>query len=154
MNDLCIILVMTLLAAIRRRRAPWTRRVLGLFAVSWLAMALQPCAMALGMDAGHDCPHCPPAHSAHAGHGDMHGAPAPTSCAGGASGCDSFAEYNYDGRLLELKPEDAPVDVPMAVLPPGGDVIAASVVARTVARSIHPPGVPPPVSIRFCVFLN
>ena len=39
---------LNLLAKIRRRQKPWARRVLGLFVMVWLNVALQPCAMALG----------------------------------------------------------------------------------------------------------
>lgn len=44
-------------------------RWLGVFVAVWLNLAVQPCAMALGLD--RDCPHCPPVQHedmAHHGH--------------------------------------------------------------------------------------
>jgi hypothetical protein len=66
-----------LLAGLRRSQVPLARTLVALFAISWLGLAVQPCA-AMGHGhgqqdsgqaahhdsqgvAGHDCPHCPPA---------------------------------------------------------------------------------------------
>lgn len=74
---------MALLHSLRRWRASLGRVTVGLFAVSWLGLAVQPCMAGTGpMDAHagmhahhagdapaepvtHDCPHCPPSPSGH-----------------------------------------------------------------------------------------
>lgn len=143
---------MTFLGRLRSRQNTWTPRVLVLFAMAWLGAVLQPCAMALGSEGDHDCPHCPPAHemSMHM-HGDMESAP----CAGGASGCDNAGEYYYDGRHNEPKLKDQPSDQPLVVLPWADQALVPH---RTSAPHLSgrslPPGVPPPLNVLFCVYLN
>ena len=53
---------MNLLAAIRRRKKAWIRRLAAPIVAVWLTMAWQPCVMAMdtGMGHGHHCEHCPP----------------------------------------------------------------------------------------------
>lgn len=53
---------MNLLAAIRRRKKAWIRRLAAPIVAVWLTMAWQPCIMAMdaGMDHEHHCEHCPP----------------------------------------------------------------------------------------------
>ena len=58
---------MNLLAAIRRRKKVWIRRLAAPVVAVWLTMAWQPCVMAMGADMSHEhrCPHCPPAEMEH-----------------------------------------------------------------------------------------
>jgi hypothetical protein len=49
----------TVVARIRQLRAkPLRTRVFGLFAIVWVGLVLQPCALATVQES--DCPHCPP----------------------------------------------------------------------------------------------
>ena len=112
------------LAKIRQRQVPWARRVLGMFVVVWLNMALQPCAMAFGnVDAkanGHDCPHCPPAHAAkdssHAAHDMDHADTSTSPCEINASSCAFPDDFNFDVRSVKIKVENAPGDVPVGIV--------------------------------------
>ena len=115
---------MNLLATIRQQRGPWGRRVLGLFVVVWLNVALQPCAMAFGDASDHGCLHCPPVHSveasAHNSHegtdqsdqSDQKASPCETS----ASQCAFLEDFNYDGRTAKVKVDNEPGDVPVGIV--------------------------------------
>lgn len=133
--------------------------MLGLFAVAWLSMAMQPCAMAFGGDSDGDCPHCPPAISAqgHAGHtaGDDPAAGV-MPCADGGADCDLFDQYNYDGRSGQGKVKDAPTDLLLAILPaPARDPrILRDSVTSTILKTSAPPGVPPALNVLYCVYLD
>ncbi len=146
------------LANIRQRQIPWAHRVLGMFVVVWLNMALQPCAMAFGDE--HDCPQCPPAHSrerpSQTSHESYDKALEGAPCYAEASQCAFSDDYNYDGRTVQIKVKDAPSDVPVAIAP----VVVASSLADTVFVSPGPddpsyrPGVPPSLNILYCVYLD
>ena len=60
---------MNLLAAIRRRKKVWIRRLGAPVIAVWLTVAWQPCVMAMGagMEHGHHCEHCPPPETGHCG---------------------------------------------------------------------------------------
>lgn len=139
-------------------RAPWTRGVLGMFVVVCLNLALQPCAMAMGGDQDHGCPHCPPPESqAHHGH---HGSTAEavdqTHCATVGDDCSLGDDLNYDGRNAQVKLKDLPIDTPLAI----GDLFATATAARFVdvggvypTRS-PPPASSPPLNVLYCVYLD
>ena len=151
---------MNSLASIRQRQIPWAHRVLGLFVVLWLNMALQTCAMALSDEHQHNCPQCPPAHSqempsqgSHESHNKaLEGAP----CNVDASQCGFSDNYNYDGRTVQVKVKDAPSDVLVAIAP----AVVAMSLTNTVSVSPgpddpwHRPGVPPSLNILYCVYLD
>jgi hypothetical protein len=87
----------------RTTRARWA---LGLFAMVWLNLAVQPCAMAFGIQsAANGCAHCPPS----ADHAADHHADAPNSrsqhhfahdgsCVRGATDCSAADNYSLDSR--------------------------------------------------------
>ena len=143
------------LASIRQRQISWAHRVLGMFVVVWLNMALQPCAMAFGSE--QDCPQCPPVHSREMpSQGSHNKALEDAPCYADASQCAFSDDYNYDGRNVQIKVKDAPSDVPVA--------IASAVVALSLADTVsvspgpddpsHRPGVPPSLNILYCVYLD
>ena len=137
---------MNILAAIRRRHRRWIPRLATLLAVAWLGMLWQPCAMAMGMDAGsghaqHACAHCP--------------APQHTDCEDAADKCTYADRFDADRRTAKLKSGAGLEDVQHIVLPSchaawlplpsWGD-------ARLTVNAIAPPG--PPLNILFCAYLN
>jgi hypothetical protein len=148
------------LANIRQRQIPWTHRVLGLFVVLWLNIALQACAMALTDEHQHNCPQCPTAQPQEippqGSHESYDKALEGASCNADASQCAYSDDYNYDGRTVQVKAKDAPSDVPVAIAP----AIVALSLADTVSVSPGPhdpsrqPGVPPSLNILYCVYLD
>lgn len=58
---------MNLLATIRRRKKAWIPRLGAPIVAVWLAMAWQPCVMAMDAEMGHEnhCEHCPPPEIEH-----------------------------------------------------------------------------------------
>ncbi len=146
------------LAIVRQRQIPWARRVLGMFVVVWLNLALQPCAMALGDE--HDCPQCPPAQSrempSQGSHESHDKAREGAACNADASQCSFSARYNYDGRTVQIKVKDAPNDVPVAVAPAITVLTVADMVSvpRGFNVSSDRPGVPPSLNILYCVYLD
>lgn len=148
------------LAKMRQRRTPWARRVLGVFVVVWLNMALQPCAMAFGGPGEHDCLHCPPAHaeegSAHSQHHSDDSDSVSSPCEMGASQCTFGDDFNYDGRILKVKVKDVPVDVPLAIAPGIAEVSLAAISPAVPCNSIRSyiPGDPPPLNVLYCVYLD
>lgn len=145
---------MTTIAAIRSMKSRSSRSVLGMLAVLWFNMVLQPCAMASGAD--HDCPHCPPAHeaamSAHHGH---HGQDiAVNPCASMQSDCCDLGVSNFSSRGSELKIKDV-FEQPALVadIAPWLDTIS---VDRPVSSTGPPPplAASPPLHVLHCVYLK
>lgn len=139
------------------------RLLLGVLAVAWLNLAVQPCLMAMQLSPEPivGSPHA--AHVDHASHSPIHGCdhcpPAssdnPKPCASGtASGCESIPAYNHDGRNGQSKIEDIPTFVAIAdlampvifVYPPLPSAFSDCAALK------YPNG--PSLSIRFCVFLK
>jgi hypothetical protein len=129
---------------------------MGFFAVVWLNLALQPCAVAL--EGNEECPHCPTEmdHRGMSHHGDSHdsaGSDAP--CATSGSDCMLVDDYNHDrGGYVKLK--DAPNNAPVAVAD-------TNVVPSNVSRTMLPivnrhtfaaPGAAPPLNVLYCVYLK
>jgi len=138
---------MTILAAIRHRQKLWILRLAAPFAVVWLSMLWQPCAVAMEMDMGvdhgqHSCPHCPP---------PMH-----EECeANTTEECDYFDRFDTDRRGSKTKFGEAPEDVQLVLhsvcqLPnfPPPFAVHSSLSIDTTA----PPG--PPLNVLFCTYLN
>lgn len=145
---------MTAMATIKQRQVPWSRRVLGIFVVVWLNLALQPCAMALGGEMDHDCPHCPPSHEQqHDGHdtasNDM-------QCATDAAAYSVLDEFNYDGRLATLKLKDTSNDLPVAIVSVAELVpnVQPTRVAIPCPTRRPPPGSRTPLNVLYCVYLK
>jgi hypothetical protein len=138
---------------------PWTRRVLGLFVVMGLNLALQPCAMAMGVDDEHDCPRCPTSHtSEHVGH-DMasHGNTASEMpCATGADDCSPMDTLNVDGRVTPHKVKDLPSDQPVAILSSAAllSTVDYHVQSKSLPRTYRTPGNSLPLNILYCVYLK
>lgn len=139
-------------------RAPWTRRVFGTFVIVCLNLALQPCAMAMGGEQDHDCPHCPPSElqGHHGHHGSMDDEVDQAPCGLATDGCSLGDDLNYDGRNAQPKLKDLPTDFPLAI----SDLFVADIAARFVdldracpTRS-PPPGSYPPLNVLYCVYLD
>lgn len=90
------------LAEFRRHRTTWGRRVLGTFVAAWLAMVLQPCAVAAGVD--HDCPHCPPGENHEASHFEV----------SASADCVLGDQLSAETRSLQPKLKDTFDKVPVA----------------------------------------
>lgn len=155
---------MSLLATIRQRRKPWAQRVLGLFVVMWLNMALQPCAMALGTAHGDDCVHCPPAitdthaehmsHESHQTQGEHASGGQSLPCHVATAECAGPGDYNFDGRTVKVK--NNLTDLTPGLAP---STIAAPLADNAASRyrfgsAIPLPGDPPELHIVYCVYLD
>lgn len=149
---------MSSVAIPKKRQIPWARRALGMFVVVWLNLALQPCAMAMGGDDDHDCPHYPPSHTQrHEGHEMSSDTTADHDmpCATGATDCTAFDAVNVDARSGGLKLKDTSNDQP-DVIGPFAAFIADTGPSRTVVvepPSSHPPDFSPPLNVLYCVYL-
>ena len=144
---------MSLFLHMRARKTAWGSRVLALFAMVWLNLALQPCVMAIESTAGHDggCPHCPPAE-----HHQMHGSHETTAmpCAGSAD-CGDLDDFHYDGR--DTAPKFDPAPDHDAALPAPTDAFTGITVLRPRSRAPppdHDGAAAPPLHLLHCVFLN
>jgi hypothetical protein len=149
---------LNLLTNIRQQQTSWARRVLTLFVVVWLNMAIQPCAMAFGEAPDHDCQHCPPAlageTSAHHAHDENASMDAGhSSCATIEAQCGLDDEFNHSSRTIKVKdsPGDAPVAIvqTMAVVP----VIHEPVAISALAGAAFLPGDPPSLNLLYGVYL-
>ncbi|MCH9674365.1 MAG: hypothetical protein K0U93_23200 [Gammaproteobacteria bacterium] len=133
-----------MLTTLRQRRTTWGRRVLGVFAVAWLAVILQPCAMAMGVDE-HDCPHCPPAETRET-------PPCETT---NNPDCAFDDEINAEARSQQVKVKDSHHDLPMAIAPAAYDTLQLTFVSQPVPDTrllLHPSG--PPLHVLYCVYLK
>lgn len=151
---------MNLLATIRQRQASWTRRVLGVFVVVWLSLALQSCVMVFS-DLNQDgCLFCPPEHSGQlssqtaneAEHSDL----GTSLCESNEIQCTSVDEVNYDGGVVRVKVEDAPSDLPDSIAPrsvAGSREISLSAALPDSSDSSFLPGDPLPLNILHCIYL-
>ena len=140
---------MNILAAIRRRQKLWIPRLAGPFAVVWLSMLWQPCAMAMDMDGEmamgheqHSCPHCPP---------PMH-----EDCGNSLEECAYFDRFDVDRRGAKLKLGESLQDVQPVLLAASHTSQLAFVSALSsgphYACATAPPG--PPLNVLFCTYLN
>jgi len=106
----------------RQRKAPWTRSVLGLFVVVWLNVALQPCALAYGGSTGIGRAHCPPVQTEDVSARSEDGASQSDSnivlCETSSAQCAFVDDFNYDGRVIEVKVKHEPSVEPFAIVPP------------------------------------
>ena len=152
---------LNILASIRQRQTPWTQRVLGMFIVVWLNLALQPCAMALGETSDHKCDYCPPAISQesrstdqHESHGEGHDGHDMPACDVATADCMFLDDFDYDGRTVQLKLKDAPSDLPLAIAPSVANlpVLDNEPVFCRSGRAWDRPGVQPPLNVLFCVY--
>ena len=137
---------MNVLASIRRRHRRWIPRLATILAVAWIGMLWQPCAMAMGMDAGtghaqHTCHHCPP--------------PQHTDCEDAADECTYVDRFDADRRTAKFTSGAGLEDVQHIVLPscPAARLPVQSWGhARLAVHGIAPPG--PPLNILFCTHLK
>jgi len=135
-----------------RRHSPG-RKVLGLFAAVWLNLALQPCTMA--MEAGQDCPHCPPQHEQHmAGHHGHDTGKIKAPCDSLDADCGDPDNVSLDARGGQLKLKyvaDMPVAIPTALQ------AFDPVTARAAVPHTGPPGWSTrttPLHVLHCVYLK
>lgn len=135
------------------RKLKTRRRLLpALLAAVVVNLAIQPCAMALGLNDG--CAHCPPAEESampmHRGH-EL--APDEAPCASSPGACD-LTGASIDGRTVQLKVKDTG-ELPVALL---ADVAALVVPSpHDSPHSLVPPDIPgsaPPVRVLYCVYLK
>ena len=126
------------------------RRWLGVAVAVWLNLAVQPCAMALGLDS--DCLHCPPTDheemSAHHGH---HEAEAEAGC-DPSSGCGEVDEFSLDGRFSCSKAKDKFDDNLFVASPLVAELISTVGYSTTAADPPQTPAVSQPLYLINCVF--
>ena len=140
----------------RRKRISRARRALGVFAVVWLNLVLQPCAIAF--EDSEECPRCPAEMdgSGMSHHGDSHDSGnSAAPCATSGSDCTFVDDYSHDrGGYAKLK--DAPNNASVAVVDTN---LVPSNVSRTMSQGVKrhtfaAPGAAPPLNILYCVYLK
>lgn len=132
---------MNALAIKKGRQNTWGRRVLSAFAAAWLALAMQPCAMAAEVD-DSDCPHCPPSETP----------PCEVKLSPDCGPGDQIAG-EVRGKPVKLK--DVPNDVPVAIVPATFEPARYGHRPPPVLREyllFNPSG--PPRNVLFCVYLK
>lgn len=165
---------MSPLPVLRKRTLACPRRVVGALAFVWLAVIVQPCAMAFAGSPAADCVHCPPAahgpepdaHEHGAGHAGHDGAAAHSEaavaagegagCAGGVGDCYVLRDEPFEGRSAQPKVKDSPLELPifMALVSSRFDSLDIAGCARVPRSSVAPPGASPPLSVLYCVYLK
>lgn len=135
------------------QRSSRARGALGLFAVVWLNLILQPCAMAAEAGRDRDCPRCPPAemHEHHDGHTGTNVA---MPCAQAASDCILDVDVNHDGRNGQVQLKGGADAVPAAAYDVSAAARAQTAVVLPQSRGSAAPGAPPPLHILNCVYLD
>lgn len=133
---------------------------MAMFVVVCLNMVMQPCAMAFGSAADHDCPHCPPAISEEGASNNMHhAADSDTSaapCDAGLSQCMVDDDVSVDNRTSSIKVKDAPADMPLAIASAQAVIVFADYSPALPRSSIRSwlPGNLPSLNILYCVYLD
>jgi hypothetical protein len=128
-------------------------RWLGVLVAVWLNLAVQPCAMALGLDDG--CPHCPPMdHEAMDAHHGHHAEEADAGCDSPLSDCGESDDFSIDGRFFFSKSKDTVDDSEAIVVAPAAAQPGTVGFTTTAADPPRPVGAPPPLYLLNCVFLD
>lgn len=131
------------LSAIRRQGVTRGRHVLGIFLAAWLAIILQPCAVAGEFE--HECPHCPP-EMMHEGHqGELLNS---TDCVIGG-------QIGFEARGLQPKSDDVSPQVPVFLaqtlneidLSPGSNLQFSNTRSHILSSG-------PPLNVLNCVYLK
>ncbi len=151
---------LNLIARIRQRQTPWARRVLGLFIVVWLNMALQSCAMAFAGSYQDSVEHCPPGTHAEfniPGDHDLQGdTTLDEPCNFTGAHCAFLDDYNYDhdGRTIQVKVKHAPSDVPLGIASPimTSPVLSGWLKANGAADPRRGPCIQPSSNLLYCVY--
>jgi len=124
------------------------RRVLSVFVLCWLNLAITPCAMAF--EVADDCPHCPPAaEQAMAHHG--HEAASQADCESMQSDCRDLATAAVDNRGGKFKNQD---DVSVVAIPLTWPSLHTASIAQHEIRPPDPGNYSPPLHKIFCVYLD
>ena len=130
------------LSAIRRQGISRGHHVLGLFVAAWLAIILQPCAVA--GETEHDCPHCPP-EMVHEGHQE----------ALTGSDCEIDDQIGFEARSLQPKLEDLSSQTPVFLGQTHDEIRLSPRSNQPFLKStihISPSG--PPLNVLNCVYLK
>ena len=130
------------LSAIRKHGIRRGRHVLGLFVAAWIAIILQPCAVA--GETEHDCPHCPP-EMVHEGHQQALTGP----------DCEIGDQIGLEARNLQPKLDDSFIQLPVFLGQAYDEVKLSQGSSHPLSRSslpIYPGG--PPLNVLNCVYLK
>ena len=131
------------LAIFRRHRTAWGRRVLSTFIVAWLAIILQPCAVAAGVE--HECPHCPPGATHETSHFEVTA----------SADCALSDQLNIESRSLQVKLEDTFNNVPVTVAPESHEIEkSASIAQRSPGSAVFLSLSRPSLNVLYCVYLK
>ena len=141
------------LGSANNRRTLTRSRWLGVLVAVWLNLAVQPCAMALGVD--RDCPHCPPVdHEAMAAHHGHHAEESSTGCDSLLSECGETDDFSIDGRFSSNKAKDKVEDLQIVAVPLLAALPGPVAYTTTAADPPRPAAPPPPLYLLNCVFLD
>ena len=130
------------LSAIRRQGISRGRHVLGLFVAAWMAIILQPCAVA--DETEHDCPHCPP-EMTHEGHQQALTSP----------DCEIGDQIALEARSLQPKLDDSFIQMPVFLGQAYDEIKLSPGSNHAVSKAtipIFPSG--PPLNVLNCVYLK
>ena len=134
---------MNLLATIRRRKKVWIPRLGAPIVAAWLAMAWQPCVMAMDAEMAHEhhCEHCPPPEIDHCGDAVRHE-------------CTDDDRFSADRRAAKAKSADDAEQVPVSLI--ASTQPHRLLVFKAQACLTDPATAPPgrPLPVLFCSYLN
>lgn len=130
-------------AVLRSNRQTWLRAVLGVFVLAFVAVALQPCAMAMEPAPLPDCPNCPTEPASAAG------------CDPAAADCMVDNPLQVELRSAKLQPLDDEGAAPFVYVPVAFSWPPAPACALLVPleEGSPPSAGGPPLNVRFCVYL-
>ena len=134
--------------SIRSSIASAPRRMLSVFVLCWLNLAITPCAMAF--EVADDCPHCPPAAEQEMAH-HGHQAASQEDCESMQSDCCDLEAAALDNRVSKYESQD---DVSVVAMPVEWPSLHTLSMARHEMRPPDPGNHSPPLHKLFCVYLD
>ena len=125
------------------------RRMLSVFVLCWLNLAITPCAMAF--EVADDCPHCPPAAEQEMAHHGQHEFADTVECESMQAECCDLEAAAVDNRVGKYESQD---DVSVVAVPVGWPSLHTLSVVRHEMRPPDPGNYSPPLHKLFCVYLD
>jgi len=125
------------------------RRMLSVFVLCWLNLAITPCAMAF--EVADDCPHCPPAAEQEMAHHSQHESAATVECESMQAECCDLEAAAVDNRVGKYESQDDASAVAIHVEWPSLHTLS---MARHETRPPDPGNYSPPLHKLFCVYLD
>ncbi len=125
------------------------RRMLGIFMIFWLNLAVAPCAMAF--DVADDCPQCPPEVGREMAHHGHHESEPMSDCLSMPSDCCDLEAAAVDKRGSKF---DGQGDLPLISIASAWPTLHTVRVPRHDIRPPDPGNHSPPLHVLHCVYLK